>query len=140
MTDTKNMKERICGRMKITRTNPMLKSLLMGICAYAIVGIILILVFLTDKWWNFLGFAIGIVLAIFMVIHMSKSIDVAVHQDENGALKHTRIMYIVRVALVVGALVSMIIWKYANPVTTLFGLFSLKFSAYIQLIAIKNKK
>lgn len=126
--------------MKIRRVNPMLKSLLLGICVYAVLGVVIVLLVTEDKLWNLLGFIIGVLLSIFMVIHMSKAIDVAVHQDENGALKHTKIMYTIRVILVVGMLVSMMIWKYANPVTALLGLFSLKFSAYIKLITIKNKK
>lgn len=118
----------------------MLKSLLLGICVYAAIGVVIVLLVTEDKLWNLVGFIIGVLLSVFMVIHMSKAIDVAVHQDEEGALKHTKLMYAVRLVLVVGTLVSMIIWKYANPVTTLFGLFSLKFSAYAKLITIKNKK
>ncbi len=125
--------------MKIKRFNPMLKSLLIGICVYAALGVVIVLLVTDDKLWNLLGFVLGVLLSAFMVLHMSKAIDVAVHQDENGALKHTRIMYAVRVVLVVGMLVSMMIWKYANPVTALFGLFSLKFSAYFKLITIKIK-
>lgn len=123
--------------MKIKRFNPMLKSLLIGIFVYAALGVVIVLLVTDDKLWNLLGFVLGVLLSAFMVLHMSKAIDVAVHQDENGALKHTRIMYAVRVVLVVGMLVSMMIWKYANPVTALFGLFSLKFSAYFKLITIK---
>lgn len=117
----------------------MLKSLLIGICVYAIIGVVIVIAVTEDKWWNILGFVIGVLLSVFMVIHMSRAIDISVHQDEKGALKHTRIMYFIRVVLVAGALISMIIWKYANPVAALFGLFSLKFSAYFQLITIKFK-
>ena len=140
MTDTKNMKERNYGRMKIRRVNPMLKSLLIGICAYALIGGIIIALVTDRILWNELGFFIGVLLAMIMVIHMSMAIEVAVHQDENGALKHTRIMYIVRMILVVVVFSTMVFFKYANPITALFGLFSLKFSAYSKLITIKNKK
>ncbi len=125
--------------MKIRRVNPMLRSLLLGVGVYGIVGLVIVLVVTDDKWWNLLGFIIGVLMSVFVVIHMSMSIDVAVHQDEDGALKYTKIMYIVRIILVAGVIVSMIIWKYANPVATLFGLFSLKFSAYSKLITIKFK-
>lgn len=126
--------------MRITRVNPMLKSLLAGIGVYTIIGGIIIVLFTDQVVWNLLGFVIGVLLSAIMVIHMSRAIDVSVHQSENEALKHTRLMYIVRIIMVVMVFTTMIIFEYANPVSALFGLFSLKFSAYFKLITIKFKK
>ncbi len=117
----------------------MLKSLLLGIGVYAVIGTAVIIALTEERFWNLLGFVIGILLAAFMVIQMSRSIDISVHQEEDGAVKHTRIMYVVRMMIIIGVLISMVIGKYANPVAALLGLFSLKFSAYFQLITIKYK-
>lgn len=134
------MAERIHGRMKIRRINPMLKSLLLGIAIYGAIGSVIIIIFTDRVVWQLLGFLIGIILAMIMVVHMSFTIEESIYRGEKGALKHTRIMYIVRIVLVVVTFVLMIWLGFANPVSALFGLFSLKFSAYTKLITIKNKK
>lgn len=133
------MVERICGRMNIKRINPMLKFLVLGICLYAVIGAGIILLFTHRVLWHLSGFAIGILLALIMVINMNATIQESVYRGEQGSLKYTRIMYAVRVIIMVVTFVVMIIFKIGNPITALFGLFSLKFSAYLKLITIKFK-
>lgn len=140
MTDTKNMVERNCGRMKIRRVNPMLKSLVLGICVYAIIGIILILLISQDKLYYLVGFGIGTFLALMMVINMNTTIEETVHMGEDEGYNRGRFMYAIRTVIVVVALVLLLITNIGNPILALVGLFSLKFSAYFQLLVVKFKK
>ena len=126
--------------MKIRRVNPMLKSLILGICVYAIIGIVLVLVAAEDKWYYLIGFGIGILLATLMVINMNTTIEEAVHMGEDEGYNRGRFMYAIRTIIVIVTLVFLLLTDIGNPILAIIGLFSLKFSAYFQLIATKFKK
>lgn len=139
MTDTKNMKERNCGRMKIRRVNPMLKSLILGICLYAIIGVLLILLLAGNKGYYLLGFAVGIIVAVIMVVNMNMTIEETMYMGEDEGSNRGRFMYAIRTTLVVVVLIVLLVTDVGNPLLALVGLFSLKVSAYLQLIVMKIK-
>ena len=68
---------------------------------------------------------------------MTFSVENALEMGEQGALKHTRIMYIIRMVALVAVYAVMLIFGIGNVFSMLFGLFSLKLSAYIQPITHK---
>ena len=118
----------------------MLKSLLLGICVYALIGVVLILLLAENKGYYLLGFGVGIIVAAIMVINMNMTIEEAVHMGEDEGYNRGRFMYAIRTIIVVVALVFLLVTDIGNPILALVGLFSLKFSAYFQLITMKFKK
>ena len=89
--------------------NPTMIDLIVGIVFCGIVGFALILglyflsvpveSFFDDSIWQIiLGYFIGIIFSVATIIHMTSSVETAVEMGEHGALKHTRIMYVVRMA------------------------------------------
>lgn len=119
--------------MKIAKKNPMLVSLIIGCILYGIVGEIIIYLCGFEEWCQIaIGFLTGVLLMIGTVIHMAASIDISLGLDEQGALKHTRKMYLVRIAVVVVVFLLLFFLNIGNVVAALLGMVSLKVSAYIQ--------
>ena len=86
------------------------------------------------------SFFIGIIFSVATIIHMTSSVETAVEMGEHGALKHTRIMYVVRMAALIVVFALMLILGIGNIFAMLFGLLSLKLSAYLQPITRKLRK
>ena len=130
--------------------NPTMVELILGILLYGVVGLVIILgLYLLavplEKWFDdsiwqiILGFCFGIIFSVATIIHMTSSVETAIEMGEHGALKHTRISYLVRMVALVAVFAIMIIFHIGNIFAMLFGLFSLKISAYIQPITHKFK-
>ena len=97
--------------------------------------------FFDDSIWQIiLGYFIGIIFSVATIIHMTSSVETAVEMGEHGALKHTRIMYVVRMAALIVVFALMLILGIGNIFAMLFGLLSLKLSAYLQPITRKLRK
>ncbi len=126
--------------MKIRRVNPMLKSLIFGICIYAVIGTLLVLLLAENKGYYLLGFGVGIVMAVLMVINMNTTIEEAVYMGEEEGNNRGRFMYTIRMILVAIVLIILLVTDVGNPLMAILGLFSLKISAYLQLIVMKFKK
>ena len=138
------------------KINPTMIELIVGIVAYGIIGLVLIAClhmagvplgnFFDDSIFNVIvGFCIGIIFSVILIIHMTHSVERALEMGEHGALKHTRIMYIVRMVVLVVLFAAMLMFGFGNIFSMLFGLLSLKLSAYLQpvthkLIHSENKK
>ena len=133
------------------KINPTMVELIIGIIVYGIFGEILftVLYFLNvplervfdDTIFNILiGFLIGIIYSAVMIIHMARTVETALDMGEHGALKHTRIAYIIRIVSLILLFVLMLIFNFGNIFAMLFGLFSLKLSAYAQPITHKVKE
>ena len=131
--------------------NPTMIDLIVGIVFCGIVGFALILglyflsvpveSFFDDSIWQIiLGYFIGIIFSVATIIHMTSSVETAVEMGEHGALKHTRIMYVVRMAALIVVFELMLILGIGNIFAMLFGLLSLKLSAYLQPITRKLRK
>ena len=112
--------------------NPMLKDLLLGNILFLVLGeVIFFLIFGLNKG-VLLGYLTGAVFSMFMVIHMSVSIEESVRMDENSALKYIRKHYIIRVIAMI--ILFVIVWytEAVNLASMMFGILILKLSAYIQ--------
>ena len=116
----------------LIKRNPMLIKLLSGMTAYLLLGELVILLFFRDDIYIGIGFFEGYLMALFMVFHMAYSIEDAVFMREDDALKHTRKSYAFRILIFVIVFSLIIFLKLGNIIAILFGIFSLKVSAYIQ--------
>ncbi len=131
--------------------NPTMVELLIGIGFWAVIGLVLIGVlyftsvplesFFNDSIFQIvLGFIIGIGFSVGTIIHMTLSVEKAMDMGEDGALKHTRITYVVRMAALIVVFAIMLIFGIGNVFAMLFGFLSLKLSAYLQPITHKLRK
>ncbi len=131
--------------------NPTMVELLIGIGFWAVIGLVLICVlyftsvpleklFDASIFQIVLGFIIGIGFSVGTIIHMTSSVEKAMDMGEDGALKHTRITYVVRMAALIVVFAIMLIFGIGNIFAMLFGLLSLKLSAYLQPITHKLRK
>lgn len=114
-------------------------ELLIGIWLWTIV--LLVLVLLTQgclHGWEMrhtrvlLGFLFGGALGSFMAVHMAYSINTAVDLGEQGALNHTRKMYVIRTMIVLVCAVLLYYTGWVNILAIFAGLFGLKPAAYLQ--------
>ena len=137
--------------IKNRKINPTMIELIAGIVVYGIIVTILLAimhiadvpvenVFDDNIIQIIVGFLIGIIFSIVLVIHMTGSVEAALEMGEHGALKHTRISYIIRMVGLVVVFVLMLALNIGNIFAMLFGLLSLKLSAYAQPITHKVKE
>lgn len=116
---------------------PMAAELLIGECLYFGAGVLIILTvtgfFFRESMipW-LLGFLEGVLAAVAIMIHMAISVEDSVSMQENEAIKHTRIKYIVRIVFVVVVFLLIVFLKLGDIGAALFGLMALKVSAYLQ--------
>ncbi len=115
----------------IMKRNPMLQKLSLGIWLIFIPVEILLLVIPNDIQIA-VGFLIGTLYAQGMVLHMAVSIEDSIWMMENDALKHTRKNYIIRLLILIVLFLLMFFLKFGNLISALFGIMTLKVSAYIQ--------
>lgn len=116
----------------LQNVNATVKQMVMVILMYALIGMMLILMFGRTNYSYFVGFVIGIVISIAYVFHMYSSLDKALDMDENSALNKVRKSYGIRVVATLVIMVLCIELNIGNPIFMLFGLISLKVAAYLQ--------
>ncbi len=120
--------------MKILRISnrEMLFELLAGIAAYSVPAEIIICIIADRILYETIGFICGTAAAVFFVIHMAIAIDDSVYMGEKGALNHIRKGYIIRILVLIAVILAVFFLKLGGMVSFLFGLASLKVSAYLQ--------
>ena len=72
------------------RADPMFLNLLLGIIVSGIVGEAIILIAFDNKLYLTIGFAVGILYAIYSLIGINESVETSVMLSETEALKNTR--------------------------------------------------
>lgn len=127
----------IKNRKGLFKRVPMTAELLIGECIYFAAGMLIILTvtgfFFRESMISWLlGFFEGVLVAVVIMIHMAVSVEDSVSMLEDEALKHTRINYIIRMAVVVIVFLLIIFLKLGDIAAALFGLMALKVSAYLQ--------
>lgn len=111
---------------------PMAEELLLGEIIYLVVGGMVIGVVSNDRIQWIIGFLLGVILAIGLMIHMALSVEDSISMYEADALKHTRKSYIFRMIVLIIVFLMIIFLKVGNIIAALLGLMALKVSAYIQ--------
>lgn len=124
-------------RNSLLKRVPMFADLLLGEIIYFVLGEIIILLAVPDKWKFSLGFIIGVFLAIGILIHMTLSVEDSVSMYEDEALKHNSKKYIIRILIVFVVFLLVIFIDIANVLAVLIGVMALKVAAYIQPITHK---
>ena len=114
------------------KKNNILLELIVGIILFGIVEQIICLIVSKDYLYNSVGLWFGVAIAIFMAIHMKRSIEDSLDLGEDAGVKHMRKGYGTRMAVVAVAVIVILISKLGNPITLVIGILPLKFSAYAQ--------
>ena len=114
------------------KKNNILVELLAGIISLGILIQIGMLIAFENYLYNAIGLWAGIGVAIFMAIHLKRSIEDELDLGEEGAVKHARTAYATRMLITLVVLGVVIYFKLGNPFTVVLGIFPLKLSAYLQ--------
>jgi|GEM_PF-3505639 len=124
---------------KIT-SNDMAKKLFFGICLFFLLGESIIIIFSEKVAYNSLGFGVGILIALAMLISLTYSIETVVSYDENSADGYLKKSTTVRSVLCLLALLLAAYFKVGNVLWMLAGVMTLKAAAYLQLITSSFKR
>ena len=138
-------------RIRNRKINPTMVSLIVLELIYGLLGIVIIsglhFVFgvaeriFGDKYiYIIIGFLIGILMSIILVMLMARTVENMLSIGDNGAVKEGVIGALIRAAIVIAVIVLLLVTHVGNVISMLIGLFSLKLSAYIQPIADKYIK
>lgn len=114
------------------RINEMGKELLIGNFIYYIIGQLVILFAAERKLYVSIGFTLGFLISVFMIIHMTIALEQAMCFNEKGADHHIRKTTAIRMLTSMAALVIIGLTDIGNIVAALFGIMALKVSAYLQ--------
>ena len=138
-------------RIRNRKINPTMVSLIVLELIYGLIGIVIIsglhFVFgvaekiFGDKYiYIIIGFLIGILMSIILVMLMARTVENMLSIGDNGAVKEGVIGALIRAAIVIAVIVLLLVTHVGNVISMLIGLFGLKLSAYIQPIADKYIK
>ena len=114
------------------KKHDILTELLTGIISLGILIQIGMAIAFENYLYNAIGLWAGIGIAIFMAIHLKRSIEDELDLGEEGAMKHARTAYATRMLITFIVLGVVIYFKLGNPITVVIGIFPLKLSAYLQ--------
>ena len=107
-------------------------ELLAGIIFSGVVIQIICLIVSKNYLYNAIGLWSGMAIACFMAIHLKRSIEDSLDLGVEGAEKHARSSYAVRMTITVVLMGIVICFNLGNPITLLVGALTLKISAYLQ--------
>lgn len=107
------------------------KDLIIGMVLLGLI-VQIILFFFPNLLYNSSGLWIGVLVGIALSIHMRVSLETAVEQDEEGAVKYMRSRYLIRYVAAAVVLCAVLYLDLGNIITLLIGLMSFKLSAYAQ--------
>ena len=109
-----------------------LTELIIGIILFGVVEQIVCLIISKDYLYNAVGLWSGIIVAIGMAVHLKRSIEDALDFGEEGAAKHIRKSYAVRMITAFLVMGVVVYFDLGNPLTLLAGVIPLKISSYLQ--------
>ncbi len=121
----------------LRRLNEALPKLLLGILIYGalalVIGCVICAIISKDVIYYAAGLLIGIVLSVFMAIHIAIVIEDSVHRGE-GATKILAAKSVMRY-IIVAAVLFLMMWLHLGSLIGAFvGIIGLKVSAYAQPI------
>ena len=120
------------------KAKQILKEMFIGLTIWLAVAMIVLVIISDHKLAVVAGLLLGGVTAALLMIHMYHHLDIALDMDEKHAQSHIRYAAFRRLfsmALIIA--VSMIFYKYFQPIGTIIGIFGMKISAYMQPIVHK---
>lgn len=113
------------------------------ICDAVLTAIVLLIMKFFSGWelihtQVLLGFVAGGALAVFMAVHMAKSLTVSVEMDEGSALIYTRKKYLIRTVIIFAVMIGLFFTGMFNILAMLGGLLCLKPATYVQMFFQKD--
>lgn len=120
------------------KAKQILKEMFIGLAAWLAAAMVILVIISNHKLATAAGLMLGGATAAGLMIHMYHHLDIALDMDEKHAQSHIRYAAFRRLfsmALVIA--VSMIFYKYFQPIGTITGIFGMKISAYMQPIVHK---
>lgn len=103
-----------------------------GVLISGLIIEIITLIVTDKKVYYSIGLLVGIAYALFTLWGINDSVQTSVLMTEDGALKNTRIKYIIRVVILVTLLVLFYVFDFGSAITFIIGAFTLKISTYMQ--------
>lgn len=104
---------------------------LIGIGIYAVL-IELVGFFFSEDFFSYtLGLLFGVAVAIFLMIHMAKTLDRALDLPQTQAIKYTRRQSFLRLAVMLAAMVIALMIEQLNFIAVILGMLGLKMGAFI---------
>lgn len=125
------------------KARQILNEMIIGLAVWLVLVLIILLIIANNKLAMALGVFWGGIAAACMMLHMYHHLDIALDMDAKHAQGHVQLAAMKRLFMMSIVLaVSMTAYRYVHPVGTVFGIFGMKISAYLQPTIhrlIKNK-
>lgn len=118
------------------------RDILVGIAIFGILLVLIGIIWTGSKLDYYIGLALGLIVAIAMVIDMYSSLQKGLTMDNKKASNYFRKKVIARIALILVILLVALFLEDIQLLSVLFGILTLKFSAYLQPLThrfFKNK-
>lgn len=119
---------------KLSNINNALPGLLAGIVIFGVASQIVGVFLVTEKANYSIGLWMGVLVAMFMAVHMALSLNNALDYDEKGAQTLVTRQNIIRYLIVVLIMGILMVTNIGNPIAAFVGVMGLKVSAYLQPI------
>ena len=115
------------------KARKILNEMMIGLVVWLIPVLIILLIIAHNKVAMALGVLWGGVWAAVLLLHMYRHLDIALDMDPKHAQGHVQFAAIKRMFIMaVVIVVSMTAYRYIHPVGTVFGIYGMKISAYLQ--------
>ena len=115
------------------KARKILNEMMVGLVVWLIPVLIILLIIAHNKVAMALGVLWGGVWAAVLLLHMYRHLDIALDMDPKHAQGHVQFAAIKRMFIMaVVIVVSMTAYRYIHPVGTVFGIYGMKISAYLQ--------
>lgn len=115
------------------KARKILNEMMIGLVVWLIPVLIILLIIAHNKITMALGVLWGGVWAAVLLLHMYRHLDIALDMDPKHAQGHVQFAAIKRMFIMaVVIVVSMTAYRYIHPVGTVFGIYGMKISAYLQ--------
>lgn len=111
----------------------LLQEMLIGLVIWLIPILIILLIIANNKIAMAFGLIWGGAWAAVLLMHMYRHLDIALDMDPKHAQGHVQLAAMKRLFLMAAVIVvSMTAYRYIHPVGTVFGIYGMKISAYLQ--------
>ena len=115
------------------KARKILNEMMIGLVVWLIPVLIILLIIAHNKIAMALGVLWGGVWAAVLLLHMYRHLDIALDMDPKHAQGHVQFAAIKRMFIMaVVIVISMTAYRYIHPVGTVFGIYGMKISAYLQ--------
>lgn len=106
-----------------------LTGLLIGMGIYSVIVEIVGIIFSEDILSYTLGLLLGLIVAVILIIHMTRALDEALDLPQEDATGYMRRKTVFRIVMMLAALVGAMLLPHVNFFATLLGLLGMKIGA-----------